>query len=176
MVERTRPGNNGSNEVHMALSGCHDTTLAAVLSSMGAFQGEPWPPYTSHIAVELFKDRTAPTAAQPAITTSSWWSSLFPAKNILTPSVSTRTPLSNLSESEKQTLDGYYVRLRYNDRAMKVPGCRPAGKHYRDDESLCTLEAFKSIADKFTPKNWKKACGERLGEDAFPETMEPAGV
>jgi acid phosphatase len=30
--------------------------------------------------------------------------------------------------------------------------------------------------DKFTPKNWKQACEARLGENAFPETVEPAGV
>ncbi|CAD0082175.1 unnamed protein product [Aureobasidium vineae] len=176
MVERTRAPTTSNRDIQMALSGCHDTTLAAVLSSMGAFQGEPWPPYTSHVAIELFKDRTASTAAQPAITTGSWWSSLFPAKSMLTPDASPRTPLSNLSEFDKQKLDGYYVRLRYNDRPMKVPGCRPAGKHYGDDESLCTLEAFKGIVDKFTPKNWKQACGARLGENAFPENIEPAGV
>jgi len=176
MVERTRASTSNNNDIQMALSGCHDTTLAAVLSSVGAFQGEQWPPYTSHIAIELFKDRTAPSAAQPAITTGSWWSSLFPAKSMLTPEASPRTPLSNLSESDKQKLHGYYVRLRYNDRPMKIPGCRPAGKHYVDDESLCTLEAFKGIVDKFTPANWKQACGARLGENAFPETVEPAGV
>ncbi|THV86172.1 phosphoglycerate mutase-like protein [Aureobasidium pullulans] len=176
MIEKTRAPTSSNKDIQMALSGCHDTTLAAVLSSMGAFQGEQWPPYTSHIAIELFKDRTISTAAQPAITTGSWWSSLFPAKSILTPNGSPRTPLSDLSESDKQKLDGYYVRLRYNDRAMKVPGCRPAGKHYGDDESLCTLEAFKGIVDKFTPKNWKQACGARLGENAFPESLEPAGV
>jgi acid phosphatase len=128
------------------------------------------------VAIELFKDRAAPSSAQPAITTASWWSSLFPAKSILTPKGSPRTPLSDLSEADKQKLNGYYVRLRYNDRVMKVPGCMPAGKHYKDDESMCTLEAFKGIVDKFTPKNWKLACGERLGEAAFPETIEPAGV
>lgn len=176
LVEKTRPENNGDNGLQMALSGCHDTTLAAILSSMGAFQGEQWPPYTSHVAVELFRDRTSPTAAQPAVTTSSWWGSLFTAKSILTSAPSARTPLSSLSETEKQKFDGYYVRLRYNDRVMKVPGCRPVGKHYGDDESLCTLEAFKSIVDKFTPKNWKQACGQRLGEDSFPESIEPAGL
>ena len=96
-----------------------------------------------------------------------------PARN---QEASPRTPLLNLSESDKQKLHGYYVRLRYNDRPMKIPGCRPAGKHYGDDESLCTLEAFKGIVDKFTPKNWKQACGARLGENAFPENVEPAGV
>lgn len=48
-------GGQGNKAIKLALSGCHDTTLAAVLASLGAFQGEPWPPYTSHIALELFR-------------------------------------------------------------------------------------------------------------------------
>jgi len=48
-------GGRGNKAIKLALSGCHDTTLAAVLASLGAFRGEPWPPYTSHIALELFR-------------------------------------------------------------------------------------------------------------------------
>lgn len=44
-----------------------------------------------------------------------------------------------LSETEKSILDGYFVRIRYNDRVMNVPGCKPAGKHLDGDESFCTL-------------------------------------
>ncbi|KAJ9628690.1 hypothetical protein H2203_002592 [Taxawa tesnikishii (nom. ined.)] len=173
---------SGTQDVRFALSGCHDTTLAAVLSSMGAFENEKWPPYTSHIAIELFQDRSASSSSSsPATTvsggTTSWWTSIFgPAKNIVTPPASSRQPFTDLSEAQKKTLDGYYVRLRYNDRVMTVPGCKPTGKHYGDDESLCTLEAFKQVADKFTPKNWKQACNANLGANAFPEKVEPAGV
>lgn len=35
-------GRGGEKAIKMALSGCHDTTLAAVLSSLGAFDGEKW--------------------------------------------------------------------------------------------------------------------------------------
>ena len=45
----------GETALQMGLSGCHDTTLAALLTSLGAFEGESWPPYTSHIALELFR-------------------------------------------------------------------------------------------------------------------------
>lgn len=40
--------------IKFAMSGCHDTTLAAILSSVGGFQDESWPPFTSSIAIELF--------------------------------------------------------------------------------------------------------------------------
>lgn len=52
-------GGQGNKAIKLALSGCHDTTLAAVLASLGAFHGEAWPPYTSHIAVELFRKADA---------------------------------------------------------------------------------------------------------------------
>jgi acid phosphatase len=44
-----------------------------------------------------------------------------------------------LSESEKSKLDGYFVRIRYNDKVMNVPGCKLPGAHLDGDESFCTL-------------------------------------
>jgi acid phosphatase len=38
----------------MALYGTHDTTVAALLSTMGVFDGR-WPCFTSNITLELFK-------------------------------------------------------------------------------------------------------------------------
>lgn len=199
-------GRGGEKRIQMALSGCHDTTLAGVLSSLGAFDGEVWPHYTSHIAVELFKRRqmnvvpapipanfpgeeAAPVPVEPDRSSikgngngKGWslWTALFgKAKESLSPSLQTegigRKPLDALSPSEKTKLENYYVRLRYNDKVMTVPGCKAPGKHLEGDESFCTLEAFKAIVDKYTPKNWKAACVENLGAGAFPETDETAG-
>lgn len=188
MVERARAqhhaiprGNELANgrDIQFALSGCHDTTLASLLTSLGAFENEKWPPYTSHVAVELFRQSGASTTTTPAPASSgsvSWWSSLFgPASKILTSPPSSRTPLTDLPKADRQSLDGYYVRLRYNDRVMSVPGCRAAGKHYANDESICTLAAFKEVADKFTPKNWKKECRSCLDKPAMPSKIEEAG-
>ncbi|KAK5168546.1 hypothetical protein LTR04_006435 [Oleoguttula sp. CCFEE 6159] len=190
-------GRGGEANIRFALSGCHDTTLAAVLASLGAFNGEKWPPYTSHIAVELFRKtrstgpyivpvkasdsvqvRQAETDTKPK----TWWSGLFgKAKDVVDsgpskPSGIARRPVEDLTDQEKKSLDGYYVRLRYNDKIMTVPGCKPAGKHFQDDESFCTLEAFKSITDKYTPVNWKQACGSNLDKPAFPVLLEPSGL
>ena len=52
-------GRGGEKGILFAMSGCHDTTLAAVLTSIGAFSGEKWPPYTSHIAIEMFRKKDA---------------------------------------------------------------------------------------------------------------------
>ncbi|KAL8915135.1 MAG: hypothetical protein Q9172_006945 [Xanthocarpia lactea] len=169
-------GRGGESGVKLALSGCHDTTLAATLSSLGAFDGEKWPPYTSHIAVELFKDESIkdetaiPTGAAPR---QSFLGSSRKKTRLST--LMTRKPIEDLAAEEKVKLQGYFVRLRYNDRPVTVPGCKLPGKHLQGDETFCTLEAFKAIADKFTPRIWTAACAEGLDNPAFPSSPEPAG-
>ena len=204
-------GRGGEQSIKFAMNGCHDTTLAAILASFGAFNDDRWPPYTSHLALELFrKDRSgnaASTASTPAnqsvssagTTSPSFWSSIFggaKAKVGLGPSTSpgiARRPMEELDVNERTRLDGFYVRMRYNDAPVVVPACRKPGNHLDDDESLCTLvgsnpcasigelliflvqEAFKRVADKMTPKNWKVACESNLDGSAFPEQKEEAG-
>ena len=46
----------------LALYGCHDSTLAAMLTALGVWgsgQGD-WPPYTSSLAIELFRAQQEP--------------------------------------------------------------------------------------------------------------------
>lgn len=102
-----------------------------------------------------------------------------------------RQNIEVLQASERAKLDGYYVRIRYNDKVMTVPGCKAAGKHLDGDDSFCTLvsstsqpsstrltiikEAFKTIVDKYTPSHWKQACLSNMEVPAFPEKPEPAG-
>ncbi|CAJ2510110.1 Uu.00g060100.m01.CDS01 [Anthostomella pinea] len=191
----------GATPIRFGLSGCHDTTLAAVLASMGAFEGDKWPPYTSHIAIEMFRKAEAgsppgpPGNSQAAIPPTksctasganakpSWFSSLFSwtsadsarAKPGTPPPGIGRKRTGELSAEEKAKLEGYYVRLRYNDEVVKVPGCKPQGKHLDGDESFCTLEAFKAIVDKFVPTNWKQQCAADVRAPTFPDKPEPAG-
>ena len=154
-------GGQESKAVKLALSGCHDTTLAGVLASLGTFQGEPWPPYTSHIALELFRkadaeevgvgakrqvDETGPVAIGSSKVQKAWFGGMFGGtRHSIVHNNETKTAgiarkrIEELSESERLKLDGYFVRIRYNDKVMKVPGCRPAGKHLEGDESFCTL-------------------------------------
>ncbi|KAK4180013.1 histidine phosphatase superfamily [Triangularia setosa] len=158
------------NGVRFGLHGCHDTTLAGVLASLGAFETDRWPPFTSHVAIELFKEgKLARGNSQGA----SWWSSLFGGGKR---GEIGRRSTEELSEGEKKKLGGYYVRLRYNDEVVTVPGCKKAGNHLEGDESFCTLAAFKEIVDKFTPKNWKQECRMSRGEMvSVPKEPEWAG-
>lgn len=153
----TGTGRGGEKAIKLGLSGCHDTTLAAVLASLGAFEGEPWPPYTSHIALEMFKlsgqqqpssPKTAPNATVVTPTTerksTGWFAGLFgtgsASKSVTPVPVGiARQKITDLKESDKAKLYGYFVRVRYNDKVMRIPGCKPAGKHFEGDESFCTL-------------------------------------
>jgi acid phosphatase len=191
-------GRGGETGIRFALSGCHDTTLAGILTGLGAFKGENWPPYTSHIAFELFreKDVSKPAAEQhssdatispPAIPPPSsqqkpgLFSSFLglrspvPPSTPSTPNISTshpppippadqisRKPYTTLTPTQKSRLEKYYVRIRYNDKVMKIPACSQPGNHFEGDESLCTFETFKRVVDGFTPKDWKGECGMNL--------------
>jgi acid phosphatase len=181
-------GRGGETDIRFAMSGCHDTTLAGVLSSLGAFEGEKWPPFTSHIAVEMFRKRNAgvpkavdPLEQQPALKSQSWWSSLFGSTKTfkedsgLAPEGIARKPITDLTQGQREQLNDYFVRVRYNDKIMQIPGCKVQGKHLEGDTTFCTLDAFKGIVDKYTPKNWKQACMSRLDAPAFPEKVEQAG-
>jgi acid phosphatase len=142
-------GRGGETNIKFALSGCHDTTLAGVLVSLGAFEGEKWPPFTSHIAVEMFRKRTlnaatktAPLEQSAPAKSTGWWASLFGGSKTSDPAGSTsigRKPLTELSQAQRDELKDYYVRVRYNDKIMQVPGCKAAGKHLDGDTTFCTL-------------------------------------
>ncbi|KAK1751817.1 histidine phosphatase superfamily [Echria macrotheca] len=169
VVERMVGSAEGrGSQVRFGLSGCHDTTLAAVLASLGAFETTEWPRFTSHIAIEMFRKSDTAAAA-----TGSWWASMF---GKATSAQIGRKPTPELTLVEKKKMDGYYVRLRYNDEPVTIPGCKPNGKHLEGDESFCTLAAFKEIVDKFTPFNWRHQCHMNTGVPGIPpEVPEPAG-
>lgn len=158
---RLDEGRGGEKALKFGLSGCHDTTLASLLSSLGTFDGEPWPPYTSHIAFELFRasetemesiggDRLAAPATAPAPPKQNQGGlrAIFGSagKTKRAPEGMSRKRTENLSPQEREKLSGHYVRVRYNDRPVVVPGCRLPGKHLEGDESFCTLVSHRSLS------------------------------
>lgn len=153
-------GRGGERSIKFAMSGCHDTTLAAVLASLGAYEGGRWPPYASHIALELFRKTDRPesltqnsgAASKPSLAPStasetqqkSLWDSMFgrffgQSRPEATPNYIARRTIEELNPAEKGLLRDYYVRIRYNDKPVVVEGCKPAGNHLDGDESFCTL-------------------------------------
>jgi acid phosphatase len=88
------------------------------------------------MAIELFRESQIPAPqAKPA--KSSWWPSLFGSAT--GPTGIGRRPTPELTGGEKNKLDGYYVRIRYNDEPVTVPACKLPGNHLEGDESFCTL-------------------------------------
>jgi len=186
-------GRGGERAIRFGLSGCHDTTLAAVLASLGTFENEKWPPYTSHIALELFQKSVAkpltgekrkaednPSVSPDAKVRKGWFGKIFgdaanTKADLHGPIGIARHKFTDLETSDRSKLDGYYVRIRYNDKVVSIPGCKLVGKHLDGDESFCTLEAFKTIVDKYTPLHWKQGCLSNMDSSAFPEKPEPAG-
>ncbi|KAF4301323.1 putative histidine acid phosphatase protein [Botryosphaeria dothidea] len=146
ITARWGKGRGGEQNIKFALSGCHDTTLAAVLSSLGAFQNENWPrsPATSpsscsHIDPWRSSNKRLPDKPQ------GWFASLFGSTKGVkqggqpSPNGIARKKMEELSEQQKESLKDYYVRVRYNDKIMQVPGCKAEGKHLDGDTTFCTL-------------------------------------
>lgn len=149
----------------MSLSGCHDTTIAATLTTLGAFQvgRDSWPPFTSSIAFELFSLKDCDDSTTPP-SSSGWFTG---KKSTKSDTSSLRSPLESMSPTDRARLKGKFVRIRYNDQVMVLPACRPEGNHLEGDESFCTLEAFKRVADEVTPRDWRGECRQNLGASVF---------
>lgn len=163
-------GRGEEKDIKFGMSGCHDTTLAALLSSLGCFEGEKWPPFTSHIAFELFKEADAARESvngakldEPVTASSSHKQDQNPLKAFFSSGGNTklategmpRKRIEELTPAEKEELRGHYVRIRYNDRPMVIPGCKLPGKHLAGDESFCTLVSAP-VADVQEKLTWTR--------------------
>ena len=171
--------------IKLGLSGCHDNTLAAVLTSLGALKLESWPRFSSHIAIELFRETRTSTSTQasaPRIGIEDRPDRPSPPCRATdehqidrTATPIGRQKLDSLQPSQQSKLDGYYVRMLYNHQPITIPGCTTPGKHLNGNSSFCTLETFKTIVDKFTPLRWKQNCLRNLDKPTFPTKPELAG-
>lgn len=127
-----------SSPPRLSVSGCHDNTIGAMLASLGCFDSDArWPAFTSHIIFELFRKRRMPFPSTNESKLQWPWTATTRSVSIIG-----RRPVEKLTADEVQEMDEYFVRIRYNDRIMTVPGCRAEGKHLDGDESLCTLVNF----------------------------------
>ncbi|GAA5933148.1 hypothetical protein JCM1841_003692 [Sporobolomyces salmonicolor] len=126
-----------TEKLRLAVYSCHDTSVAGILNALGVFDHR-WPPFTSHVAIELFRSAPPPPS-------SSSLASFLPA--LLRPSRTTP----------------HFVRLRFNGLSLRLPACAAPGKHLEGSEGeVCTWEAFKSAlaAVECSEGEWKRACGE----------------
>lgn len=134
----------------LSLLGCHDRTIGAVLASLGCLGGdERWPRFTSYIVFELFRKRSAPHSASTSEGSLQFqkndenhFSSVTGQEIANKPQDIRRQSVKDPTTAEMTRLDEYFVRVRYNDRTMIVPGCREEGKHLDGDAGFCTLVNF----------------------------------
>jgi acid phosphatase len=122
------------------------------------------------IAFELFKnpaeqssralDKSKTESTTPVAVTGNytaqkgWYERIFGGNKLVSingdkssPVGMARQKIESLNEGDRATLDGYYVRIRYNDKVMKIPGCKAAGKHLDGDESFCTLVSNLNVLE-----------------------------
>lgn len=157
MMESIRPQQQQrrhSEDAHgrpFELYSCHDSSLVAILSSLGAFKGPvaKWPSFSSHIALELFVKESS---AQPRLPEQSNEDGLTQVSNITQSSglwrFMTRLLRNESTRAVEPNTSDYYVRLKYNDDPLNLEVCRPEGNHFNGDETLCTM-----VCDKPPLKN-----------------------
>ncbi|KAJ2771008.1 hypothetical protein IWQ56_001949, partial [Coemansia nantahalensis] len=166
-VEADR-GNARDTQPRLGIRSGHDTSLAGLLAMFGHDASQPtgqmpadfvWPPFASSIRVELLKDTTTPSPAiQPA------WEheqadhadnrAQIPPDRRARPvgvadSLYRWAPgVGPSAQAHPRATHGYYVRVWYNDRALRLPTCRDPGAHHAGlGPSACTLDGFfKQIA------------------------------
>ncbi|GAA5911331.1 hypothetical protein JCM8208_005222 [Rhodotorula glutinis] len=113
---------------------CHDTSLAGILNALDAFDRR-WPPFTSHVSVELLRSPSPPS------------------------------PLSRLVPSSFRPAPStqHYVRLRYNAKPLYLPACAPEGKHLAGSPEVCTFEGFADAVRKVEMSHgeWMDSCGSK---------------
>lgn len=147
---RDSPNAVTTEKTKFAVVATHDVTLGMMLYALGAKQSvTEWPPYTSHIAIELFKAKDGVESAESDVPS---------ARNLAI------KKSEMLTKAERKSLDGYYVRLKYNDKLVLIPACAAEGNHRPGDESLCTLKVFKETVDAFRPVDHQAQCHANVGQ------------
>ncbi|KAK9448398.1 histidine phosphatase superfamily [Limtongia smithiae] len=143
--------------VKMALYGSHDTTIASILCALNAFDSK-WPPFTSDLTIELFAAPALHEGPDPSFAVAAPPQALAA---VTTSTPSTPTAITPVPTQHRN----YYVRLRYNDEPLTLPGCASTdADHLPGNPTFCTLDAFSRVVAEFVPQNWERACRTNLGK------------
>ena len=58
----------------------------------------------------------------------------------------------------KTYLDNADVRMRYQNKDLRLPLCADPGKHLPGHPEFCTLAAFRERVKELTPEDWEAEC------------------
>ncbi len=155
----------------------HDSTIIALLAVLGSFGGE-WPPVASTVVVETWVPET--------------WEKKEKAPVISIPGRLNHSTTTHSEEAEKtrggkahwtrragydgsnsgsagpaEETQAAMVRVVFNGRVLDLKGC--AGRDAARDGGLCSLDAFRKMADARNPEDYEKACESKGTRGGVPE-------
>ncbi|KAK4047226.1 hypothetical protein OIV83_005528 [Microbotryomycetes sp. JL201] len=148
LVRKAQDPKETREKARLSIYACHDTSVGGILNALDAFDGR-WPPFTSHLAVELFRASPSSSTSSPNQATSgSFFSAFVPS-------------FLQSSLKQQQLQKQHYVRLLFNAKPVILPACQATGNHLPGTEgAVCTLEAFSAAVSKveLTGKQWEQGC------------------
>ena len=137
---------NGGESPLSVFSG-HDSSILALLAVLGAFPGE-WPPVASTVLVETWLvDRRDAGARAPGIGRPHW------SERTVSSDSRFASDSAKRGSEEKQAM----VRVLFNGAVLPLAGC--AGQEDKRKGGLCSLAAFRDMARRRDPEDYRKASG-----------------
>ncbi|KAL2312998.1 putative acid phosphatase SPBC4.06 [Schizosaccharomyces pombe] len=142
---------NGSPYHRLALYGAHDVTIAAILASLDAFDYR-WPPFTSHLEMELFEDTSSKSDSQNQSGDNKTTDlKLFSDES----TDASNSAIVAASNSARDMFD-WYVRITYNSTPVVMGACR--GQGYKGNDTICPLSIFKDTVRALKPVEYHTMC------------------
>ena len=137
---------NGGESPKLSVFSGHDSSILALLAVLGAFPGE-WPPVASTVLVETWLvDRRDAGARAPGIGRPHW------SERTVSSDSRFASDSAKRGSEEKQAM----VRVLFNGAVLPLAGC--AGQEDKRKGGLCSLAAFRDMARRRDPEDYRKAC------------------
>ncbi|CAG8464911.1 697_t:CDS:2 [Acaulospora morrowiae] len=125
-----------ADNLKLAIYSTHDVTIAPLLAALDAYENRRWPPFASHIIIELFQQKSSSSQAK----------------------IDDKDRVKNRKTVDIENQGEYFVRVKYNNKILELSGCQKNGTHHTNDKSLCTLKAFLEILNEQIPVDFEKEC------------------
>ena len=143
---------DGKKSPRLSVFSGHDSSILALLAVLGAFPGE-WPPVASTVLVEtwLVDERVAGERV-PGVGRPHWSERAAP---LASRGGDADADLTARPRGAKKAM----VRVVFNGTVLPLAGC--AGQEDAKKGGLCSLAAFRDMARRRDPEDYRKACEPR---------------
>ncbi|TEB31839.1 phosphoglycerate mutase-like protein [Coprinellus micaceus] len=119
------------NPLKILVHATHDTAIAAIHQTLDVFD-EKWPAFTASVIFELYKGPSPQGVLEHS-----------------------QVMLARLRGNAPPT---HYIRMRSQNKSIKLPLCAGEGQHLPGHPEFCTLQAFKDGMEAVIPLDWDKEC------------------